>query len=169
MRPSIFKHRTVISLLIVFASWTASFAAPFPGVPAPPRLNASSFILVDFDTGSVLAEHNANERVEPASLTKIMTSYVAAEALASGAIAIDDTTTVSEKAWRMGGSKMFIEVNKQVTVDELLQGIVYITFCPLLQQMRKPTKPRAVLLRSGMRARQIPARLPPDVVGRADC
>lgn len=124
MRPSIFKHRTVISLLIVFASWTASFAAPFPGVPAPPRLNARSLILVDFDTGSVLAEHNANERVEPASLTKIMTSYVAAEALASGAIAIDDTTTVSEKAWRMGGSKMFIEVNKQVTVDELLQGIV---------------------------------------------
>lgn len=99
-------------------------AEGFPGVPAPPRSDAASFILVDFNTGTVLAEHNADQRAEPASLSKIMTSYVAAEALASGAIALDDTTTVSEKAWRMEGSRMFIEVDKQVTVDELLQGII---------------------------------------------
>jgi D-alanyl-D-alanine carboxypeptidase (penicillin-binding protein 5/6) len=97
---------------------------PFPGVPAPPKIGAASFILLDFYTGTVLAEHKSSERAEPASLTKIMTSYVAADALASGAIAFDDLTTVSEKAWRMGGSRMFIEVNKQVSVDELLQGII---------------------------------------------
>jgi D-alanyl-D-alanine carboxypeptidase (penicillin-binding protein 5/6) len=102
------------ALVVFFASWTSALAVSFPGVPAPPRLNASSFILVDFDTGTV----------QPASLTKIMTSSVVAEALASGAVGIDDKTTVSEKAWRMGGSKMFIEVNKRVTVNELLQGII---------------------------------------------
>ena len=99
-------------------------AEGFPGVPAPPKLGISSFILVDFITGTVLGEQDADARSEPASLTKIMASYVAAEALASGAIALNDTTTVSEKAWRMEGSRMFIEVNKQVTVDELLQGVI---------------------------------------------
>ncbi len=96
----------------------------FPGVPAPPKLAVASFVLLDYATGSVLAELNPDDRAEPASLTKIMTTYVAADAIASGAIALSDKTTVSEKAWRMEGSRMFIEVNKQVTVDELLQGII---------------------------------------------
>ena len=99
-------------------------AIDFDGVPSPPRLPVNSFILVDADSGTVLAEHNADARVEPASLTKIMTTYVAAQALDSGAISLDQMTTVSEKAWRMEGSRMFIEVNKQVSVDNLLQGII---------------------------------------------
>ena len=96
----------------------------FPGVPAPPRLDAAAYLLLEFETGTVLAAHNERERAEPASLTKIMTTYVAADAIASGAIALDDITTVSEKAWRMEGSRMFIEVGKQVSVDELLQGVI---------------------------------------------
>ncbi len=99
-------------------------AESFPGVPAPPKLGVGSFILVDFTTGTVLGELNADAKAEPASLTKIIASYVVAEALASGSIALGDTTTVSEKAWRTEGSRMFIEVNKKVTVDELLQGII---------------------------------------------
>ncbi len=95
-----------------------------PGVPAAPKLDIPSFVLIDFNSGTVLAEHNPHKRVEPASLVKIMTSYVAADALASSAIDLNDTTIVSEKAWRMGGSRMFIEVNKRVSVDELLQGVI---------------------------------------------
>ena len=110
-------------MLLLFGSG-ALLAEPFSGVPAPPNIGAASYILLDFNTGTVLAERNSGARAEPASLAKIMTSYVAAEALASGAITLNDMTTVSEKAWRMEGSRMFIEVNKQVTVDELLQGVI---------------------------------------------
>lgn len=122
-------YSTIISAralaLFVITALSGNVAAvTFPGVPAPPKLDVSSFILVDFATGTAIAEFNADERAEPASITKIMTSYVAAEAIGSGAIALDDVTTVSEKAWRMEGSRMFIEVNKQVSVEELLQGIV---------------------------------------------
>jgi serine-type D-Ala-D-Ala carboxypeptidase (penicillin-binding protein 5/6) len=95
-----------------------------PDVPPPPNFDASSYILVDYDSGIILAERDPDKTVEPASLTKIMTSYIAAEALQSGAIGLSDTTTVSEKAWRMEGSRMFIEVNKQISVDDLLQGII---------------------------------------------
>ncbi len=119
-----FKNFYWLGFLWLVAGSDLQAAAGFPGVPAPPKLGVGSFILLDFRTGSVLAEHNADERAEPASLTKIMTSYVAADALEAGAIGLDDITTVSEKAWRMEGSRMFIEVNKQVTVDELLQGVI---------------------------------------------
>ncbi|MGR9089360.1 MAG: D-alanyl-D-alanine carboxypeptidase family protein [Gammaproteobacteria bacterium] len=111
--------------LLFGALWNIGcLAISFPGIPAPPKLDVGSYALVDFATGTTIAEFNADERAEPASITKIMTAYVAAEALASGAIALDDVTTVSEKAWRMEGSRMFIEVDKQITVNELLQGIV---------------------------------------------
>ena len=114
----------LLAVLVFTSAAPAGAAVSFAGVPAPPRLDVRSYILIDFETGAVLAEQEADERAEPASISKIMTSYVAAEALASGAIALDDVTTVSEKAWRMEGSRMFIEVGKQVTVDELLQGII---------------------------------------------
>jgi D-alanyl-D-alanine carboxypeptidase (penicillin-binding protein 5/6) len=116
----------LLSLVLLCSSLVSGvYAAPtFAAVPAPPKLNVGSYILIDFDSGSILADYNSDERAEPASLTKIMTSYVAADALASNVIKLSDVTTVSEKAWRMEGSRMFIEVNKQVSVDELLQGII---------------------------------------------
>lgn len=120
------RHAPLAALTLLFgALWSSGgLAISFPGIPAPPKLDVDSYALVDFATGTTIAEFNADERAEPASITKIMTAYVAAEALASGAVALDDVTTVSEKAWRMEGSRMFIEVNKQVTVEELLRGVV---------------------------------------------
>ncbi|XKE44054.1 D-alanyl-D-alanine carboxypeptidase [Halomonas organivorans] len=96
-------------------------------IPAPPRLAASSWILMDAHSGRVLAQHNPDERLPPASLTKLMTAYLVERELNSGNIAPDDLVPVSEKAWRTGGSKMFIEVGEQVPVSELLRGIVIVS------------------------------------------
>ncbi|NEX20482.1 D-alanyl-D-alanine carboxypeptidase [Thiorhodococcus mannitoliphagus] len=93
-------------------------------IPAAPELAAKGFLLVDFNSGRVLAEKNANEPLEPASLTKIMTAYVVFRELAAGHIALGDMVTVSEKAWRTGGSRMFIEVGSQVSVEDLLKGMI---------------------------------------------
>jgi serine-type D-Ala-D-Ala carboxypeptidase (penicillin-binding protein 5/6) len=92
--------------------------------PQPPDIDAKAYILMDANTGQVLAEKNMNDRLPPASLTKLMTAYVASAALKQGQIKPNDMVTISEKAWRMGGSKMFIRVGSQVSVKELLDGII---------------------------------------------
>ncbi len=92
--------------------------------PTPPTIKARAYILQDYDSGTVLVEANADERLEPASLTKMMTVYVALAQLADGKFQIDDPVLISKKAWKMGGSKMFIEVGKQVPVEDLLKGII---------------------------------------------
>jgi D-alanyl-D-alanine carboxypeptidase (penicillin-binding protein 5/6) len=92
--------------------------------PTPPAINARAYILQDYDSGRVLVEINADEPVEPASLTKMMTVYVALAQLADGKFQIDDLVPISKKAWKMGGSKMFIEVGKQVPVEDLLKGVI---------------------------------------------
>ena len=91
---------------------------------SPVQLDAQAWLLQDFHTGRVLAEENADQRMEPASLVKLMTSYVAFSELAAGDLALDEMVTVSRKAWRMGGSQMFIEVGTRVSVDDLLKGII---------------------------------------------
>ncbi|MBB3229508.1 D-alanyl-D-alanine carboxypeptidase family protein [Halomonas stenophila] len=96
-------------------------------IPSPPQLAATSWILMDADSGRVLAQHNPDERLPPASLTKLMTAYLVERELNSGNIAPDDPVPVSEEAWRTGGSKMFIEVGEQVPVSELLHGIVIVS------------------------------------------
>ncbi|EPC03511.1 hypothetical protein L861_18405 [Litchfieldella anticariensis FP35 = DSM 16096] len=93
-------------------------------VPSPPQLAASSWILMDADSGEVLVEHNADERLPPASLTKLMTAYLVERELNQGNVSMDDMVSVSEKAWRTGGSKMFIEVGNQVPLKDLLYGII---------------------------------------------
>ncbi len=93
-------------------------------IPSPPSIAAESFLLIDFHSGHVLASKNANERVEPASLTKIMTGYVVINELKNDNISMDDMVTISHKAWKMPGSKMFIEVGKQVSVRDLIKGMV---------------------------------------------
>lgn len=93
-------------------------------MPAAPQLAAKSYYLEDFDSRKVLVAHEADKEIPPASLTKIMTAYVVFKEIAGGNLNLADLVTVSEKAWRTGGSKMFIEVNKQVSVDDLLKGVV---------------------------------------------
>jgi serine-type D-Ala-D-Ala carboxypeptidase (penicillin-binding protein 5/6) len=102
---------------------TVCFAAEVP-VPAPPQIGASSYLLIDFSSGKVIAEARADERIEPASLTKLMTAYTAFHALRQGQIALEDEVLVSEKAWRTEGSRMFIEVNTRVRVDDLFAGMI---------------------------------------------
>jgi D-alanyl-D-alanine carboxypeptidase (penicillin-binding protein 5/6) len=93
-------------------------------MPAAPTLGANSYILLDFNSGHVLVESNPDMRVEPASITKVMTSYVVFTELAGGNIKLDDLVNVSETAWRTGGSRMFIEPLMEVTVEQLLMGMV---------------------------------------------
>lgn len=109
---------------IAFIScWCGLAAAASRPIPAAPALDASSYLLTDFHSGLELVARNADERVEPASITKIMTAYVVYRALADGSISPDDQVLVSKKAWQMGGSRMFIEVDTEVSVDELLKGL----------------------------------------------
>ncbi len=93
-------------------------------VPAPPSLAARSYVLYDFDSTQVLAERASTERVEPASITKIMTAYVAFDELKRGHVSLDDQVLISEKAWRTPGSRTFVEVGKKVRFADLLQGSV---------------------------------------------
>ncbi|HSH48314.1 MAG TPA: D-alanyl-D-alanine carboxypeptidase family protein [Halomonas sp.] len=136
--PSLRSFRRLTILLAGLAlvgSTLAQSPAPTPDapprppvmIPRPPSLAASSWLLMDADSGRVLAEHNADERLPPASLTKLMTAYLVERELNSGNISADDLVPISEKAWRMGGSKMFIEVGTQVPVKELLHGIVIVS------------------------------------------
>ena len=99
---------------------------PPKGLPTPaaPSLGANSYILVDFNSGHVLVESNPDMPVEPASITKVMTSYVVFTELAGGDINLSDTVTVSETAWRTGGSRMFIEPSMKPTIEQLLKGMV---------------------------------------------
>jgi D-alanyl-D-alanine carboxypeptidase (penicillin-binding protein 5/6) len=92
--------------------------------PPPPPVAARAWLLVDFQSGQAIAAHNAGERVEPASLTKLMTAYLVFGALKAKAITPEQTATVSQRAWKSGGSRMFIEPRKPVTVDELLRGMI---------------------------------------------
>jgi len=93
-------------------------------IPAPPELNASAWLLIDATTGEVIVENNADTQLEPASLTKMMTSYIVSEELMQGRLKLDEMVNVSEKAWRMGGSKMFIKEGDKVAVEDLLRGVI---------------------------------------------
>ena len=93
-------------------------------VPAAPGISASAYVLMDFNSGNLLVKKNTQNKVEPASLTKIMTTYVVFDELRRGSIKLEDQVKISEKAWRMGGSRMFIEVNSYVSVKELLHGVI---------------------------------------------
>jgi D-alanyl-D-alanine carboxypeptidase (penicillin-binding protein 5/6) len=108
----------LFSVLIAPAAWSAT------AVPPPPQLAAKSWVLMDAASGSVLVDHQGNMRLPPASLTKLMTSHVAALELQRGRIKETDLVTISEKAWRMGGSKMFVMVGDKVAVHDLLRGII---------------------------------------------
>ena len=107
-------------LVIMAMGLAMAMARPATALETPAR----EAILIDFDTGAVLFEKEADRLTPPASMTKMMTAFLAFRALKDETLRLDDTVTVSEKAWRKGGSKMFIEVNSRVTVEDILRGIV---------------------------------------------
>ncbi|MDX1722036.1 MAG: D-alanyl-D-alanine carboxypeptidase family protein [Pseudomonas sp.] len=121
MNITSFAQRVFFSLLLLVApaAWASQMV-----IPAPPQLAAKSYVLMDAVSGNVLIEHNADERLPPASLTKMMTAYLATLDINRGQIKEGDMVRISERAWRMGGSKMFIEVGKEVSVDDLLHGVI---------------------------------------------
>lgn len=101
--------------------------APFASatlVPTPPDIDAAGYLLLDMHSGRILAEKNASQHMEPASLTKIMTAHVVFEELAHGTLKPDDLVTVSKKAWKTEGSRMFIKVNSRVSIADLLKGLI---------------------------------------------
>ncbi len=101
--------------------WITVQAEP---VPTPPQVPVRSYLLVDYQSDKVLAEMKSDERMEPASITKLMTGYVIYKALKAGKITLKDPVTISEKAWRTSGSKMFVKLGTQVSVEDLLMGMV---------------------------------------------
>jgi D-alanyl-D-alanine carboxypeptidase (penicillin-binding protein 5/6) len=102
----------------------AATATPPTAVPPPPQLAARSFIVIDHDSARVLAALEPDTRQEPASLTKLMTAYGVFKALKEGRLQFTDMVTISERAWKQEGSRMFVEVGKQVSVNDLLQGMI---------------------------------------------
>jgi len=114
--------RLLPAILLLFVA-SALRAEPLP-VPKPPSIGAKAFILEDFDSGRIIADKDPNKPVEPASITKLMSAYAVFKELRSGNIALGDMVTISEKAWRTPGSRMFVEVGKQVSVEDLIQGMI---------------------------------------------
>ncbi len=101
----------------------APVSAPQPVmIPQPPSIDAKAYVIMDTTTGSVIAQNNMDERLEPASLTKLMSTYVVFSALKNKTITLDDEIRVSENAWKAEGSRMFIKVGDTVKVSDLIQG-----------------------------------------------
>ena len=112
------KNLLVLPLLTSMVAFGQSF------VPDAPELDLKSYILIEPNTNTVIAEFNSSSEIEPASMTKIMTVYVTADQISNDLISIDDEVLISEKAWRMEGSRMFVEAGKKVSVSDLLKGII---------------------------------------------
>lgn len=110
----------IFSVIGLFLSFTAHGAL----IPAPPKLAAKSYILIDADSGRVLVEHNANKRLPPASLTKMMTAYLVESEISKHNLNPEDKVRVSVKAWKAPGSRMFIKEGDFVAIEDLLKGII---------------------------------------------
>lgn len=112
----------LIALTVLTTATQTTFSAPH--ITPKEMENATAYILVDAASHRVLTEHNVDQRLAPASITKLMTAYVVYQALASGKLQEDTVTTVSKKARAQGGSRMFLELGSKVTIDQLLHGLV---------------------------------------------
>nr|WP_312508588.1 D-alanyl-D-alanine carboxypeptidase family protein [Pseudomonas luteola] len=112
-----------VFLLVLLIAAPAAWAAE-PMIPSPPQLAAKSWVLMDASSGQIITEYNSDQRLPPASLTKLMTAYIATLEIQRGRIKESDMVNVSEHAWRTGGSRMFIQVGNQVSVSDLLHGII---------------------------------------------
>tara|TARA_B100000927_G_C16469734_1_gene471055 strand:- start:790 stop:1953 length:1164 start_codon:yes stop_codon:yes gene_type:complete len=116
--------RILLLLLGIASGISSTYVSGQSFVPNAPELDLKSYILIEPETNTVIAEFNAEGQIEPASMTKVMTAYVVADQISNNLINIDDQVLISEKAWKMGGSKMFIEVGKRVSISDLLKGII---------------------------------------------
>jgi len=117
----------VIRPLLAALACTCALSAPADAItpiPNPPAVNARAYILVDHFSGRVLAQDHADERAEPASLTKLMTAYLVFAALTDGRLKLTDMVTISAHAWRAEGSRTFVQVGTQVPVDTLVKGMI---------------------------------------------
>ncbi|HEX9706443.1 MAG TPA: D-alanyl-D-alanine carboxypeptidase family protein, partial [Steroidobacteraceae bacterium] len=114
--------RTLPAFFLFLASTTAGGAAT--PVPPPPALEATSWVLVDQQSGQTLVAHRANDRVEPASITKLMTAYAVFHALKDGKLKLDTEVPISEHAWRSEGSRTYLDLNSRVPVEVLIQGMI---------------------------------------------
>jgi len=119
------KIRAYFALsLLLNASLAPLYAAEPPQIPPPPAIEARAFILMDAKSGRVLAEQNADDRLEPASLTKIMTAYITFQELTRNGLQLDDMVTISPEASKAEGSRMFAEIGTAIAVENLLKGMI---------------------------------------------
>ena len=113
--------KTVLIIPFIFSVYAEE---PRFYIPEAPSIAAKAYVLMDHNSGIILAANNENEKRSPASLTKLMTSYVVFKRLKEEFITLDDDVKISEKAWRTGGSKSFIEVGKMIKLEDLLKGMI---------------------------------------------
>ena len=111
-------------IFLLVLSWLFAAQALAQQLPVPPALDAKSWLLLEMSSGQVLTSEKPDDRLEPASLTKLMTAYLTFSALRQKTIGRDQLLPVSEKAWKTGGSKMFVRVDTQVAVDDLIKGMI---------------------------------------------
>ena len=116
------RFRIFTQLLLLLIPLT--FAHAEAPIPAAPKIAGTGHLLIDFESNTILAESNADQRLEPASITKIMTAYAIFREIKEGNVKLDDEVLISKKAWRAPGSRMFVEVNKKVPLELLLKGMI---------------------------------------------
>jgi len=122
MKNTLNRLRLLLAIsIILFQNSTLATITP---VPSAPKVSAKSYILQDFSSGHILAEQNASSRVEPASITKLMSAYIIFNEIKANRLKLSDKVIISKKAWRMPGSRTFVEINSKVPVEVLLKGII---------------------------------------------
>ena len=124
MNVRIFYSKIFFLVTALFYLSSANFALAAKPVPKAPDVAAKSYYVVDFASGQVLAEKKPDIQVEPASITKLMTAYVVYKEMAEDRLGMKDMVDISETAWRMGGSRMYLEVNTKVSVHDLMKGLI---------------------------------------------
>ncbi len=118
------NDKPLFSFLLTVLLLTSSLLHAATPVPKPPSVGAKGYLVEDFNSGQTIAEKNADQRLEPASITKLMSAYVIFSEIRNGTLALEDELRISKKAWRTEGSRMFVEVNTRVSVAELLKGMI---------------------------------------------
>lgn len=121
------KHRSLFAFLSLLAAFIMPASALGGSWPSPPGIDSKSWAIIDARSGQVIAEHNSSQELPPASLTKMMTLYLAFEAIQLGRLNINDNVDVSKKAWKIGGSTMFLEPRLKPSVEQLLHGIATLS------------------------------------------